>query len=64
MIPRDELLVIKCGDIRTTVVPNIFRLRQKWESEPSDPSPFLTMFNLGYKFVPQAGGLAFALPDL
>ncbi len=55
-ISRDELLNEVWGYQnypRTRTVDNhILRLRQKLESVPSNPSHFLTMFGLGYKFVP------------
>ena len=55
-ISRDELLNEVWGYQnypRTRTVDNhILRLRQKLESAPSNPSHFLTMFGLGYKFVP------------
>jgi DNA-binding response OmpR family regulator len=31
---------------------HMLRLRQKLESDPSHPSHFLTVYGLGYKFVP------------
>src|SRR5580692_4680552 len=55
-ISRDELLNEVWGYQnypRTRTVDNhILKLRQKLESVPSNPSHFLTMFGLGYKFVP------------
>jgi DNA-binding response OmpR family regulator len=55
-ISRDELLNEVWGyqnyPCTRTVDNHILRLRQKLESAPSNPSHFLTMFGLGYKFVP------------
>ena len=53
---RDELLNEVWGyqnyPCTRTVDNHILRLRQKLECAPSNPSHFLTMFGLGYKFVP------------
>jgi DNA-binding response OmpR family regulator len=56
VIPRDELLDKVWGYEnypRTRTVDNhMLRLRQKLEKDPSQPSHFLTVHGLGYKFVP------------
>ena len=56
MISRDELLDKVWGyqdyPCTRTVDNHILRLRQKLERDPSNPSHFLTIFGLGYKFVP------------
>jgi DNA-binding response OmpR family regulator len=55
-ISRDELLDKVWGyqdyPCTRTVDNHILRLRQKLESDPSNPSHFLTIFGVGYKFVP------------
>jgi DNA-binding response OmpR family regulator len=55
-VSRDELLNEVWGYQnfpRTRTVDNhILRLRQKLEKDPSNPSHLLTVFGLGYKFVP------------
>jgi DNA-binding response OmpR family regulator len=56
MISRDELLDKVWGyqdyPCTRTVDNHILRLRQKLERDPSNPSHILTIFGLGYKFVP------------
>jgi DNA-binding response OmpR family regulator len=56
VISRDELLneVWGCRNYpcTRTVDNHILRLRQKLESDPSNPSHLLTIFGMGYKFVP------------
>ena len=56
IISRDELLDKVWGyqdyPCTRTVDNHILRLRKKLESDPSNPSHFLTIFGLGYKFVP------------
>ena len=56
VISRDQLLneVWRYKDYpcTRTVDNHILKLRQKLESEPSDPSHFLTVHGVGYKFVP------------
>jgi DNA-binding response OmpR family regulator len=55
-ISRDELLDKVWGyqdyPCTRTVDNHMLRLRQKLESDPSNPSHFLTVHRLGYKFVP------------
>ena len=55
-ISRDELLIQVWGykdyPLTRTVDTHMLRLRQKLESDPSNPSHFLTVHGLGYKFVP------------
>jgi DNA-binding response OmpR family regulator len=55
-IPRGELLNEVWGyqnyPCTRTVDNHILRLRQKLESDPSNPSHFLTVHRVGYKFVP------------
>jgi len=54
-ISRDELLIEVWGykdyPLTRTVDTHMLRLRQKLESDPSNPSHFLTVHGLGYKFV-------------
>jgi DNA-binding response OmpR family regulator len=54
-ISRDELLIEVWGykdyPLTRTVDMHMLRLRQKLESDPSNPSHFLTVHGLGYKFV-------------
>jgi len=56
VISRDELLDKVWGyqdyPCTRTVDNHMLRLRQKLESDPSHPSHFLTVYGLGYKFVP------------
>lgn len=56
VISRDELLNEVWGyqnyPTTRTVDNHILRLRQKLERNPSDPSHFLTVHGVGYKFVP------------
>jgi DNA-binding response OmpR family regulator len=56
VVSRDELLNQVWGyqsyPHTRTVDNHILRLRQKLESHPADPSHFLTIHGLGYKFVP------------
>jgi DNA-binding response OmpR family regulator len=56
VISRDELLNEVWGyqnyPCTRTVDNHILRLRQKLEIEPSNPSHFLTIHRVGYKFVP------------
>ena len=56
MISRDELLNEVWGyhnyPCTRTVDNHILKLRQKLERDPSNPSHILTVFGLGYKFVP------------
>ena len=56
MISRDELLNEVWGyqnyPCTRTVDNHILKLRQKLEIDPSNPSHLLTVFGLGYKFVP------------
>jgi DNA-binding response OmpR family regulator len=56
VISRDELLDKVWGyqdyPCTRTVDNHMLRLRQKLESDPSNPSHFLTVYGLGYKFVP------------
>jgi DNA-binding response OmpR family regulator len=56
VISRDELLNEVWGyrnyPCTRTVDNHILRLRQKLESDPSNPSHLLTIFGMGYKFVP------------
>src|SRR5580692_8188752 len=55
-ISREEILVEVWGykdyPLTRTVDTHMLRLRQKLESDPSHPSHFLTVYGLGYKFVP------------
>jgi DNA-binding response OmpR family regulator len=55
-ISRDELLVEVWGykdhPLTRTVDTHMLRLRQKLDNDPSNPSHFLTVHRLGYKFVP------------
>ena len=55
-ISRDELLNEVWGcqkySCTRTVDNHILKLRQKLERDPSNPSHILTVFGLGYKFVP------------
>ena len=55
-ISRDELLDKVWGyqdyPCTRTVDNHVLRLRQKLESDPSQPSHLLTVHGLGYKFVP------------
>jgi DNA-binding response OmpR family regulator len=57
MISRDELLEKVWGyqdyPCTRTVDNHMMRLRQKLERDPSRPSHFLTVYGLGYKFVPK-----------
>jgi DNA-binding response OmpR family regulator len=56
VISRDELLDKVWGyqdyPCTRTVDNHMLRLRQKLESDPANPSHFLTVYGLGYKFVP------------
>lgn len=56
VISRDELLNEVWGyqnyPCTRTVDNHILRLRQKLETDPSDPSHFVTVHGVGYKFVP------------
>ena len=56
VILRDELLNEVWGyqnyPCTRTVDNHILKLRQKLESDPSDPSHFLTVHGVGYKFMP------------
>ena len=56
VISRDELLNEVWGyqnyPCTRTVDNHILRLRQKLESDPSNPSHLLTVHGVGYKFVP------------
>lgn len=56
VISRDQFLneVWGCQSHPTTrtVDTHIHKLRQKLESDPSNPSHFLTVHGMGYKFVP------------
>jgi len=56
VISRDELLNEAWGydsyPCTRTVDNHVLRLRQKLESDPSDPVHFLTMHGAGYRFVP------------
>jgi DNA-binding response OmpR family regulator len=56
VISRDELLdkVWECENYpcTRTVDNHMLRLRQKLETDPSQPSHFLTVHGLGHKFVP------------
>jgi two-component system, OmpR family, alkaline phosphatase synthesis response regulator PhoP len=56
VISRDELLNEVWGyqnyPCTRTVDNHILRLRQKLESDPSHPSPLLTVHGMGYKLVP------------
>jgi DNA-binding response OmpR family regulator len=56
VVSRDELLDKVWGyesyPCTRTVDNHMLRLRQKLEIDPSNPSHFLTVHGLGYKFVP------------
>ncbi|MBV9479891.1 MAG: response regulator transcription factor [Acidobacteria bacterium] len=56
VVSRDELLNEVWGyqnyPCTRTVDNHILKLRQKLERDPSDPSHFLTVHGIGYKFVP------------
>ena len=56
VVSRDELLDKVWGyqtyPCTRTVDTHMLRLRQKLESDPSNPSHFLTVHGRGYKFVP------------
>jgi DNA-binding response OmpR family regulator len=56
VVSRDELLNEVWGyqnyPCTRTVDNHILRLRQKLENDPSNPSHFLTVHRMGYKFVP------------
>ncbi len=56
-ISRDELLHKVWGyqnyPCTRTVDNHMMRLRQKLESDPANPSHFLTVYGRGYKFVPK-----------
>jgi len=56
VVSRDELLNGVWGyqnyPYTRTVDNHILKLRQKLESNPSDPAHFLTIHGMGYKFVP------------
>jgi DNA-binding response OmpR family regulator len=56
VVSRDELLNEVWGyenyPCTRTVDNHILRLRQKLESDPSDPAHFLTVHGVGYKFAP------------
>jgi DNA-binding response OmpR family regulator len=56
VISREELLNEVWGyqnyPCTRTVDNHMLRLRQKLESDPSHPSHFLTVYGLGYKFLP------------
>jgi DNA-binding response OmpR family regulator len=56
VISRDELLDKVWGyqnyPCTRTVDNHMLKLRQKLEKDPSHPSHFLTVYGLGYKFVP------------
>jgi len=56
VISRNELLNEVWGfqnyPCTRTVDTHILKLRQKLESDPSDPSHFLTVHGIGYKFIP------------
>jgi DNA-binding response OmpR family regulator len=56
VISRDELLNKVWGyesyPCTRTVDNHMLRLRQKLEIDPSQPSHFLTVHGLGYRFVP------------
>ena len=56
VISRDELLNEAWGydsyPCTRTVDNHVLRLRQKLESDPSDPVHFLTVHGAGYRFVP------------
>jgi DNA-binding response OmpR family regulator len=56
VISRDQFLNEVWGyqscPITRTVDNHIHKLRQKLESDPSNPSHFLTVHGMGYKFVP------------
>ena len=58
VISREELLNEAWGyhnyPTTRTVDNHILKLRQKLEPRPSDPVHFLTVYCVGYKFVPQA----------
>jgi|SRR5579872_6383997 len=56
VVSRDELLNEVWGyenyPSTRTVDNHILKLRQKLETDPSDPAHFLTVHGMGYKFVP------------
>jgi DNA-binding response OmpR family regulator len=56
VVSRNELLNEVWGyynyPCTRTVDNHILRLRQKLENDPTDPSHFLTVHGIGYKFVP------------
>ena len=56
VIPRDELLNEVWGfenyPCTRTVDTHVWRLRQKLETDPSNPEHFHTVHAIGYKFVP------------
>jgi DNA-binding response OmpR family regulator len=56
VISRDELLNEAWGydnyPVTRTVDSHVSKLRQKLESDPANPSHFLTVHGAGYKFVP------------
>lgn len=53
---RDQLLDRVWGEVEyidpSTVTVHIRRLREKIESDPSSPSKLMTVWGIGYKFVP------------
>ena len=53
---RDQLLERVWGEVEyidpSTVTVHVRRLREKIESDPSDPSHLLTVWGVGYKFEP------------
>jgi len=57
VLSREELLNqvwgFHCYPTTRTVDNHILKLRQKLEPEPSNPVHFLTVFCVGYKFVPR-----------
>jgi DNA-binding response OmpR family regulator len=59
VIPREELLNEVWGyqnyPSTRTVDNHILRLRQKLESDPTEPRHFLTVHGVGYKFIPGNG---------
>jgi DNA-binding response OmpR family regulator len=59
-ISREELLNeawgYHCYLTTRTVDNHIMKLRQKLESQPSDPVHFLNIHCVGYKFVPNSDG--------
>jgi DNA-binding response OmpR family regulator len=56
MLSRDQFLNEVWGyrgyPTTRTLDNHILKLRQKLESNPSNPSHFLTIHGMGYKFVP------------